>query len=52
MFLDSLTDACSSFLISASGDIATVTEVSGDDDEVTTSAGEKRKHWYKSAGEG
>lgn len=47
-FLDTLSAACSSlFLLSSDSGVTTLTAVSGDDDEVTTSAGKKRKHWIK-----
>ena len=47
--LDNLSAACSSVLLMTSdGESTTVLTVGvGDDDEVTTSAGKKRKHWIK-----
>lgn len=48
--LDNLSAICSSIMLSnCDGGAAALTTAlgTGDDDEVTTSAGKKRKHWIK-----
>uniref|UniRef100_UPI00397FD4EC hypothetical protein n=1 Tax=Salmonella sp. s54925 TaxID=3159674 RepID=UPI00397FD4EC len=52
-FQDNLTSICSLVTFLASDDTNVVSvEASGDDDDVTCSAGKKRKHWKTWADEG